>query len=48
MGGYDCLAIVTHHKYFDGQSILETGRRIVDTRNLTGRQGTLSDKVLKL
>lgn len=48
MSQYDCVVIVTHHKYFDGQSILNAATRIVDTRNLTGRQGTLSDKVLKL
>ena len=48
MSKYDCLVIVTHHKYLDGTAILEAGNRIVDTRNLTGRQGTLSDKVLKL
>ena len=48
LSNYDCVVIVTHHKYLDGDAILEAATRIVDTRNLTGRQGTLSDKVLKL
>jgi UDP-N-acetyl-D-glucosamine dehydrogenase len=45
---FDCVVIITHHTYFEGTRILECARRIVDTRNLTGRDGALSEKVIKL
>ena len=48
MRGYDCVVIVTHHDYFDGEAIVENCRRLVDTRNLTKAFGTASDKVIKL
>lgn len=48
LSDFDCVVIITHHSYFDGSKILECARRIVDTRNLTGRAGTLSEKVIKL
>jgi UDP-N-acetyl-D-glucosamine dehydrogenase len=48
LADFDCVVIITHHSYFDGLKILECARRVVDTRNLTGRAGTLSEKVIKL
>ena len=45
---YDCVVIVTHHDYFDGEAIVENCRRLVDTRNLTKAFGTASDRVIKL
>ena len=48
MKEYDCVVIVTHHDYFDGEAIVENCRRLVDTRNLTKAFGTASDKVIKL
>ena len=45
---FDCAVIITHHSYLDGAKIIEGATRVVDTRNLTGRIGTLSEKVIKL
>jgi UDP-N-acetyl-D-glucosamine dehydrogenase len=48
LGDYDCLVIVTDHRYFDVRQIVAGAQRIVDTRNLTGRLGREDAKVVKL
>ena len=48
LGDYDCVVIITDHRYFDAAHITEHARRIVDTRNLTGAAGREDSKVVKL
>ena len=48
MGTYDAVVIVTDHRYYDVDQILRHARRIVDTRNLTGKGGHAHPKVVKL
>jgi UDP-N-acetyl-D-glucosamine dehydrogenase len=42
----DCVVIVTDHKAFNYQLILERARLVVDTRNAL--KGELSDKIVRL
>ncbi|MCA9558381.1 MAG: nucleotide sugar dehydrogenase [Myxococcales bacterium] len=48
LGDYDCVLIVTDHKYLDAEQIVRNARRVVDTRNLTGQLGREDPKVIKL
>ncbi len=48
LGTYDCVVIVTDHTYLDAEAIMRNARRIVDTRNLTGRAGSADPKVVKI
>ena len=36
MAGFDCVVLVTNHRGFDAQWILDNSRILVDTRNATG------------
>lgn len=44
----DCVVIVTNHKTYDYDAILEQAKLIVDTRNALGKKGRLSAKVVRL
>lgn len=44
----DCVAIITHHKNYDYQAILDAARLIVDTRNALGKAGKNNPKVVRL
>lgn len=44
----DCVVIVTNHKAYDYDAILEQAKLIVDTRNALGKKGRLSAKVVRL
>ncbi len=44
----DCVVIVTNHKVYDYEKILEESRLIVDTRNALGRMGLKNPKVVRL
>jgi UDP-N-acetyl-D-glucosamine dehydrogenase len=47
MAGYDCVVVVTDHTYLDADKVVQFSKRIVDTRNLTGKvEG--ADNVVKL
>ncbi|MCA9543542.1 MAG: nucleotide sugar dehydrogenase [Myxococcales bacterium] len=48
LGRYDCVVIVTDHTYLDAEQVVANARRIVDTRNLVGKAGITSEKVVKL
>ncbi len=48
MGDYDCVVIVTDHRYYDVPRLVTGAKRIVDTRNLTGHLGREDSKVVKL
>lgn len=48
LADYDCVVIITDHRYLDPARIVKNARRIVDTRNLTGPLGRETDKVVKL
>lgn len=48
LADYDCVVIVTDHRYFDAEAIERFAKRIVDTRNLLGRAGLKSEKVVSL
>ncbi|MDO9348334.1 MAG: nucleotide sugar dehydrogenase, partial [Anaerolineales bacterium] len=44
----DCVVIVTNHKVYDYQAILEAAKFIFDSRNALGRAGKESPKVVRL
>ena len=44
----DCVVIVTNHKQYDYQSILEAAKFIFDSRNALGRAGKNNPKVARL
>jgi UDP-N-acetyl-D-glucosamine dehydrogenase len=44
----DCVAIITNHKHYDYDAILESARLIVDTRNALGVKGRNHPKVVRL
>lgn len=44
----DCVVIVTNHKVYDYDEILEQSQLIVDTRNALGEKGRKSPKVVRL
>ena len=44
----DCVVIVTNHKVYDYDDILEKSQLIVDTRNALGEKGRKSPKVVRL
>jgi UDP-N-acetyl-D-glucosamine dehydrogenase len=44
----DCLVIVTNHKVYDYQALLDKAQVIVDTRNALGSLGKTSAKVVRL
>jgi len=44
----DCVVIVTNHKVYDYDEILEKSQLIVDTRNALGEKGRKSPKVVRL
>jgi UDP-N-acetyl-D-glucosamine dehydrogenase len=48
VGESDCVVIITNHKSYDYQAILEKARLIVDTRNALGDKGKNSSKVVRL
>lgn len=48
LGEWDCVVVVTDHRYFDRQKLLEGARRIVDTRNLLGELGKGHPRVTRL
>lgn len=48
LGHYDCVVIVTDHRYLDPAKIVANAHRVVDTRNLTGPLGREDPKVVKL
>jgi UDP-N-acetyl-D-glucosamine dehydrogenase len=45
---YDCVVIVTDHSSVDYERLVDEARLVVDLRNATGVNGTLSEKVWKL
>lgn len=47
LASYDCVIIATDHSAYDAAFIHQHARLIVDTRNLLGRAGIKSDKVIK-
>ncbi len=44
----DCIVIVTNHKVYDYDEILDKSQLIVDTRNALGEKGRKSPKVVRL
>jgi UDP-N-acetyl-D-glucosamine dehydrogenase len=44
----DCVVIVTNHKVYDYDEILEKSQLIVDSRNALGEIGRKSPKVVRL
>jgi len=44
----DCVVIITNHKVYDYQAILENSNLIVDTRNALGKIGRNHSKVVRL
>ena len=44
----DCVVIVTNHKVYDYQAVLEKSKLIVDTRNALGSRGLNHPKVTRL
>ncbi len=48
MASYDAVVIVTDHSYFEVPAILKHAKRVVDTRNLTGKAASGDAKVSKL
>lgn len=48
LADYDCVVIITDHRYLDPAAIVKNAHRVVDTRNLTGPLGREQDKVVKL
>ena len=44
----DCVVIITNHKKYDFNAILENARLIIDTRNALGKQGRDNPKVVRL
>jgi UDP-N-acetyl-D-glucosamine dehydrogenase len=46
--GADCVAIITDHKVYDYDAILEAAPLIVDTRNALGAKGRDNAKVVRL
>ncbi len=44
----DCVVIVTNHKVYDYQAILEAAKFIFDSRNALGKPGKESPKVVRL
>ena len=47
IGSYDCLIIATDHSAYDPAFIHKYAKLIVDTRNLMGRAGIKSEKIVK-
>ncbi|MGB9862619.1 MAG: nucleotide sugar dehydrogenase [Candidatus Saccharicenans sp.] len=47
LAAYDCVIIATDHSQYDAAFIHQHARLIVDTRNLMGRAGIKSEKVVK-
>ena len=46
---YDCVAIVTHHSYFDWKKVVEASKIIVDSRNATNHLvRAYKDKIIKI
>jgi UDP-N-acetyl-D-glucosamine dehydrogenase len=45
---YDCVVIVTNHSGIDYEQLVEDADLVIDLRNATGQNGTLSEKVWKL
>jgi UDP-N-acetyl-D-glucosamine dehydrogenase len=45
---YDCVVIVTNHSAIDYERLVNESDLVVDLRNATGTNGTISDKVWKL
>ncbi|MBA4380640.1 MAG: UDP-N-acetyl-D-glucosamine dehydrogenase, partial [Anaerolinea sp.] len=44
----DCVVIVTNHKVYDYQTILEAAKFIFDSRNALGKLGKDNPKVVRL
>lgn len=44
----DCVAIITNHKVYDYEAILDSARLVVDTRNALGSKGRNHPKVVRL
>lgn len=44
---YDCVIIVTDHSSYDAHFIAQNAALIIDTRNLIGKAGIVSEKVVK-
>ncbi|KPL80789.1 nucleotide sugar dehydrogenase [Levilinea saccharolytica] len=44
----DCVVIITNHKAYDYDAILENAKLIVDTRNALGERGRTHPKVVRL
>ncbi|MGC8893030.1 MAG: nucleotide sugar dehydrogenase [Candidatus Saccharicenans sp.] len=47
LAAYDCVIIATDHSQYDADFIHKNARLIVDTRNLLGKAGIKSEKVVK-
>lgn len=47
LSSYDCVVIATDHSSYDPSFILKHARLIIDTRNLIGRNGLVSQKVIR-
>ena len=46
MAKYDCVIIATDHSDYNATFIVENSNLIVDTRNLIGKSGIKSNKVI--
>jgi len=47
LASYDCVIIATDHSVYDAAFIHKHAKLIVDTRNLMGRAGIKSEKIVK-
>lgn len=45
---YDCVVIITDHRYYEAAQILASAQKIVDTRNLLGALAAGDERVVKL
>jgi UDP-N-acetyl-D-glucosamine dehydrogenase len=48
VGNADCVVIITDHKVYDYQAILNRAKFIFDSRNALGKQGKNNPKVARL
>lgn len=51
LGDYDCVVVTTDHSKYDAEAVVASSKRIVDSRNFTGKlqlKGAAAAKVIKL
>lgn len=44
---YDCVLIATDHSCYDAEFIVKNSKLVIDTRNITGKKGIKSKKIVK-